>query len=79
MAAPIFSFVASIAHALIVPEFNPLLRAAMMTGLIVLLDAVLVAPMLERSFAMFRSLIGTWAPFLAIFLASWAAGHLTLA
>ena len=47
-----------------------------MTGLIVALDALVVAPLFERSYAMFRSALGTWIPFAAIFLASWAAGAL---
>ena len=39
-----------------------------------LLDALIVAPLFERSYAMFRSAIGTWLPFLAIFAAVWFAG-----
>jgi hypothetical protein len=35
---------------------------------------VVVAPLFEHSYAMFRSALGTWIPFAAIFLASWAAG-----
>jgi hypothetical protein len=41
-----------------------------------LLDALVVAPLFERSYAMFRSVIGTWLPFVVIFAASWAAGVL---
>jgi hypothetical protein len=59
---------------LVAPEFDPVLRAATMTGLIIVLDAAVVAPLFERGYTMFRSLIGTWIPFAAIFLASWAAG-----
>ena len=58
------------------PGFDPALRALAITALVVFLDAVVVAPIFERSFAMFRSLIGTWIPFAAIFLASLAAGIL---
>jgi hypothetical protein len=50
-----------------------------LTGIVVILDAVVVAPIIERSYAMFRSFIGTWMPFAAIFLASWTAGFLVLA
>jgi len=32
--------------------------------------------LLERSFEMFRSVIGTWMPFGLIFLAAWIAGLL---
>ena len=73
-AAAAFAFAAASAHALIAPGFNPVARAAAMTALIVALDALVVAPLFERSYAMFRSALGTWIPFVAIFLASWAAG-----
>jgi hypothetical protein len=46
---------------------------------IVGLDALVVAPLFERSYAMFRSIIGTWAPFVAIFVAGWVAGVITRA
>ena len=44
-----------------------------MTGVVMALDVFVVAPLFEGSYAMFRSVIGTWLPFAAIFLASWAA------
>ncbi len=73
VAAPVIAFVVSAVHTLLAPDFDPVLRAVAITGLVVLLDAVVVAPLFERSYAMFRSFIGTWLPFVAIFLASWAA------
>jgi hypothetical protein len=72
--APVVAFLVATVHSLLVPEFDPMLRAAVMTGVVIVLDAVLVAPLFERSYAMFHSLIGTWIPFVFIFLASWAAG-----
>ncbi len=48
----------------------------MLTGLVITLDAVVVAPIFERSYAMFRSLVGTWLPFALILVASLAAGIL---
>jgi len=44
--------------------------AATLAGTAALLDAILVAPFLERSFAMFASLAGTWIPLALIFAAS---------
>jgi hypothetical protein len=58
------------------PEFDPPLRAAAITIIVMLLDALVVAPFFERSYGMFRSVIGTWLPFVAIFAAAWAAGVL---
>ncbi|HTR12567.1 MAG TPA: hypothetical protein VMI72_04725 [Roseiarcus sp.] len=76
VAAPMFAFLVSAAHNLLAPEFAAATRATAVTGLIVALDALIVAPLFEHSYEMFRSVIGTWLPFPAIFLASWAAGIL---
>ncbi len=38
------------------------------------LDAFLVAPVFEKSYAMFGSLLGTWVPFASIFAASYGVG-----
>lgn len=75
-AAPAIAFALSAVHKMLAPEFNPVLRAMALTGFVVVLDAIVVAPLLERSYAMFRSFVGTWLPFAAIFLASLAAGLL---
>lgn len=74
VAAPMIAFIVSTVHKVLAPEFSSMLRAFVLTGLVVILDAAVVAPIFERSFAMFRSLIGTWIPFVAILLASLAAG-----
>jgi len=75
-AAPLLAFLVSSIHRSLAPTFNPLLRAAVLAALIIALDAAIVAPIFERSYAMFRSFVGTWLPFAAIFLASLAAGIL---
>ncbi len=50
--------------------------AATLAGTAALLDAIVVAPFLERSFAMFASLAGTWVPLALIFAASAATAAL---
>ncbi len=50
--------------------------AATLAGTAALLDAIVVAPFLERSFAMFASLAGTWIPLALIFAASAATAAL---
>jgi hypothetical protein len=50
--------------------------AATLAGTAALLDAVFVAPFLERSFAMFASPAGTWIPLALILAASAATGAL---
>jgi proline iminopeptidase len=50
--------------------------AATIAGTAALLDAIVVAPFLEQSYAMFGSLAGTWIPLLFIFAASAATATL---
>jgi hypothetical protein len=57
------------------PETSALRVSVAMLGVVVGLDALVVAPFLERSYAMFRSVLGTWVPFALIFTASYIAGH----
>jgi hypothetical protein len=40
------------------------------------MDVLVVALMIERSFEMFASPLGTWIPFALIFLSSWITGIL---
>lgn len=72
-AAPVFAFALTALFGAAFPGLDRLLRAEVMTGLVVALDFCVVAPIFERSFAMFKSLVGTWLPFATIFIASWAA------
>ena len=53
---------------------TPLATAAFFTLFIVALDALLVAPVFEKSFAMFASPLGMWWPLASIFAATWLAG-----
>jgi hypothetical protein len=57
---------------------GPLATALVVAGVPAYLDAVLVAPFLERSFEMFQSALGTWLP-LALMLAASAATGAVLA
>ena len=49
--------------------------ALMMFGIVVGLDGLVVAPLFERSYAMFRSVIGTWVPFASILAATYLVGR----
>jgi hypothetical protein len=76
IATLIIAFLCAALHAGFAPGFDPLMRAMAMTLIVIALDAFVVAPLFERSYAMFSSVIGTWLPFVAIFAACWAAGVL---
>ena len=60
------------------PESSPRTIAFSMVGLVIGLDAGVVAPLFERSYEMFRSVLGTWIPFALILAASYlVAGQTT--
>jgi hypothetical protein len=49
--------------------------AAAFVGVVVFLDVFLVAPVFEKNFAMFSSILGTWVPFTLIFAATYLTGR----
>ena len=60
------------------PYTTPLQTATAFLLVVAGLDALLVAPFVEKSFMMFRSLVGTWIPFALIFAATYVTGLWTL-
>jgi len=72
--APAVASVVTVAHKLVAPDLNALFRAAVLTLLVAALDALVLAPAVDRNYAMFRSALGSWLPIAAIFLASWITG-----
>lgn len=57
---------------------RPLETAITFLFIVMALDVFVVAMVLERSFAMFHSVLGTWLPFLLIFVATYGVGRLAL-
>jgi hypothetical protein len=72
--APLGAAVAAFAFQRLSGGLSPVLVAASFVAVAVALDLVLVAPVFEKSFAMFGSVIGLWLPQALIFLAAWRAG-----
>ncbi len=52
----------------------PLTTALLFLAIVVALDVFVVALLIEKSFGMFASVLGTWAPLLLIFTSTWATG-----
>jgi hypothetical protein len=78
----VHAFVAPVVFALLTrrffhrfPDASPLRTSLGLVGIVVGLDALIVAPLLEQSYAMFTSALGTWIPFASIWLASFFVGH----
>jgi proline iminopeptidase len=72
-AAPIIAGSLAYVYARHLAVTTPLRVAAVFIGVVVVMDAALIAPFIERSWAMFQSPIGTWIPFALIFLSAWGA------
>jgi hypothetical protein len=53
---------------------SSLQTALIFVGVVIGMDAFLVAPVFEKSYEMFTSLIGTWVPFGLIFLSTYLTG-----
>jgi hypothetical protein len=61
-------------------KFNyttPMQSAIVFVSLVISMDFFIVALFIERSFEMFASLIGTWIPFLLIFISTYITGVYT--
>ena len=56
---------------------SPLLTAIWFVAFVIFMDLFIVALLIEKSFAMFKSILGTWLPFTLIFLATYFTGRLT--
>ena len=54
---------------------SPWQTAISFLGIIVALDLFLVAPLFEKNYAMFTSVLGTWIPFALIFAATYFTGR----
>jgi len=58
---------------------KPLTTAALFLGIVILLDVFPVATVINRSFEMFASVLGTWVPWALIFLSTYLTGRVVQA
>jgi hypothetical protein len=54
---------------------TPLETAALFVAFVVLMDFIVVALLINRSLAMFGNVLGTWIPFVLIFIATYYTGR----
>lgn len=74
VAAAVFFSVVSLMY---FRKFNftaPIQTALIFVAFVIAMDFILVAMLINRSFEMFTSLLGTWVPFGLIFLSTWLTG-----
>ena len=56
---------------------SPIKTALIFISIVIIMDAGLVAPVLEGSYDMFKSPLGTWFPFILIFLSTLIIGRIS--
>jgi hypothetical protein len=74
IAAPIIFTALSLVYFHRFGLWSPFRTAAAFLGIVVVMDVFVVALLIERSFEMFESVLGTWLPFLLIFSSTWCTG-----
>jgi hypothetical protein len=78
VAAPLIFVALTVVYSRCSGYGRPFKTAATFLLVVIALDFFVVALLIEKNFAMFRSLLGTWVPFLLIFLSTWFTGTLAL-
>lgn len=74
IAAPIIFLIISLIY---FKKFNytaPLQTAIAFVGFVIFMDFFVVALLIEKSFEMFASLLGTWIPFALMFISTYLTG-----
>lgn len=72
--APIYAALASLVYYKKYNYTTPLHTAFIFLLFVMIMDAGLVAPVFEKSYDMFKSILGTWIPFGLIFLSTFITG-----
>ena len=76
VAAPIFFSLLSLVYFRKFNYTTPLQTAVIFVSFVILMDFFVVAMLINRSFEMFTSLLGTWIPFALIFASTYLTGLL---
>ncbi|MFX1508562.1 MAG: hypothetical protein ACFFDC_20970 [Promethearchaeota archaeon] len=74
IAAPVFFSVISFVYYKKFGYTTPLQTAIGFTMFVILMDFFVVAPIFEQSYEMFYNPLGTWIPFLLIFISTFLTG-----
>ncbi len=57
---------------------DPLQTAVIFVSFVIFMDFFIIALMIEKSFDMFKSILGTWIPFILIMLSTYLTGIYSL-
>ena len=72
--APVFFVIIALIYFKNFNYTTPLQTAVIFIGFVIFMDVFLVALLIEKSFSLFTSPLGTWLPFGLIFLATYITG-----
>lgn len=75
VAAPCFFFIVSLIYFSRFHYLSPIKTALAFLALVIGMDFFVVALLINKSLDMFGSLLGTWIPFILIFLSTWITGE----
>ena len=78
IAAPIFFVIVSLVYFRKFNYSTPLQMAIIFIVFVIAMDFFVVAMVINRSFDMFTSLLGTWIPFALIFMSTYLTGLFVL-
>ena len=73
--APVLFGIVSYIYFKRINQTSPIQTALIFVGVVISMDLFVVAMMINHSFEMFYSLIGTWIPFTLIFLSTYLTGR----
>lgn len=76
VAAPVIFGVIAAVYFTLFGYASPAVTATAFVAVVITLDFLVVALMIQGDFAMFRSVVGTWLPFALIFLSTYLVGSL---
>ena len=76
VAAPIIFGLVSVVYFATFGYTGALATAASFVVIVIVLDVVVVALLIQREFSMFRNVLGTWLPFALIFMSTYVVGRL---
>lgn len=72
--APILFGILSLVYFSVFAYTTPLQTAAIFVAVAMLMDVIVVARLIEKNFEMFKSVLGTWIPFVLIFVSTYLCG-----
>ena len=74
--APVFFAIIALIYFKYFNYTKPLQTAVIFILIVIFMDVFLVALIIEKNFAMFTSILGTWIPFVLIFMTTYITGRL---